>query len=242
MLAETGLNAFNAILEDQLGIAVEQLNITNPQTLSDLRATIGQSFNASAVDKAVAELMMSNRLSTRDQWDIRAFYESDLGRQIAMIDINFWKAPQGTTKRLLMQQPTLYENLSPERRALYDEYIRLAKAPVIARIRQLDRAQAAVAIARVRHLEHLPWSEIDARVDRYMVDQRDYPLTHWAPEYAVVFHDLSDDEFSEYINFLRSPAAQHLYANYTDDLDKALGEQVQRFGDAFALANYRTGA
>ncbi len=239
MMAETGLSD----VMDEFGSTVRDSidgkdGPTDKAFIANWKAVAGRMFDPAGLNAALAEKMAANRLSTSDQNEIKAFYESALGRRITELDVNSSRMSAEQQDALYEEGKQLLPTLPPERAALYEEYWRVASAPTLAISRQLFKAQVIEQVVTTQHAADIPWYAVEDAMDRLMPKMLPAIKDSTVFGNARIYRELSDAELATYITFLKSPAAQRFYVAASMALDDVLGDEMMRFGDAIAVASH----
>jgi hypothetical protein len=243
MMAETGLSDVVDEIGGTVADSIDQQDGPSDQSfIAAWKSVAGRMFDTAALNGRLAENLAANRLSTSDQAEIRAFYESRLGRHVTELDVASSRMTADQQDALYEQGKKLLPTLPPERAALYDEYWRVAAAPTLAISRQLVRAQVLATTLSARHSDDVPWYAVDDALDRLMPKVMPAIKDSIVSGNAMIYRELSDADMTAYLAFLKSPAAQRFYLAASAALDDVLGDEMRRFGDAVAVAAHGVSA
>ncbi len=243
MMAETGLSDVFDGVGDVVAADVRQPDGPKDQPfIASWDATAARMFDVADLNAKLAAKLAASRLSTADQSELRAFYQSPLGRRLTAIDVATSRMTPEQSDALSAEGDKLVPTLTPERSALYDEFWHVAATPTLAISQQLVRAQVIATILSAQHPVSVPWNTVEDALARVM--PRAVPKIRDSVKSgnAVLYRELSDAEFIAYLSFLKSPAAQRFYVAVGAALDDVLGDEMTRFGNAVAAAAHGVSA
>jgi hypothetical protein len=192
-------------------------------------------FDAARMNAAVARLL-DGKFEPEEMAAFGAFFGSPFGQTITATEraINLLSpAEQDAVRELGMN---LAAAGSPARQAQVTEMLKLVSADIsTAIVRQSVRGMLiGMSMSGQRGDIEVPWEEIDAQLDGIMAAVEVEVLQTQRALVFYAYRELSDAQIEQYLEFLRTAAAQKLYAIAAYAIGETIAERMQRFGETFA--------
>jgi hypothetical protein len=211
-------------------------NVPMPSAMQAVWHEAAQSvFVADAMHKSLAQTL-EGRFSEEDIAAFAAFFRSPFGIQISRIERDV--TVLGPESQVVARDEglKLVAMETPRRHAQVDEMLKLVSAELATAMvsESIRGMMIGMAMTERRGDIEVPWQEIDAAVQAMMpAIVADVEITQRAMMFYA-YRGLSDDELEQYLEFLRTDAAQRLYAVAAYAVGEIIAERMRTFGETIA--------
>jgi len=194
-------------------------------------------FNADSMHAAL-EAALDGRFTPEDEAVLAGFFHSGFGREITALERAVQKLDPGEQLAARTEGLSLVaameEGSSRDRQI--DEMLTLVNAEIAgAMVGQSVRGMLiGLSVARQRGDIEVPWEEIELQLAQILPDiQADVAATQRAMM-AYAYRDLAEADLDRYLEFLRTEAAQKLYALASYSIGRIVTDSMTTFGQRLA--------
>jgi hypothetical protein len=239
VMVDTGMDQLLIQLGDGVAHSAADSGVTDKDLLGKWQATAGTMFKLDHLNTGLSDALAQRPLSDDDQAALDRFFSSDLGKRLVAAEIASDKLDADQSDAAIDQGKQIVRTISARRTALYARYWTVASGPGRAITDGLLRT-GVLAVFLARNLGHgdaaVDWTAIDNAADNVAAGAVSNLKDSVTWGNAYIYKDFTDDEMATYLDFLSSPAGQHLYAACADAIDQVISDEVTRFGATIAAA------
>jgi hypothetical protein len=179
---------------------------------------------------------LSDKFDPEDIAIFDGFFRSSFGEMVSEIERSVTLLPPVEQEAARQTGIALAAAADPRRNAQIDEMLKLVSAEIAtAIVRQSVRGMLiGMSMTGQSGDIEVPWEEIDAHLDTIMAGvEADVQLTQRAMMFFA-YSDLSEAELDQYLEFLRTTAAQKLYAIAAYSIGEIITSRMEEFGETLA--------
>lgn len=203
--------------------------------LKHWEATATTVFDADALHHRLAQAL-EGKFSGEEQTVLGAFFHSEFGERMTQLERDAALLEPAAQVAAIAQGQQLMEAASVIRETQIEALMELVSAEIsAAMVGQSVRALLlGLSVSHQQGDVSVPWQEIDTQVEAMMPGLlADIGRTQRAMM-TYAYRDLSDADLDQYIDFLRTPAAQKFYAVAAYAVGRIVAAGMSHFGEAFA--------
>jgi hypothetical protein len=232
--ARLGLEALYTQFGETVALSAERGGIGDRRFRAAWEAVVRDAFAPGALSAAlVTELDAA--LAPDEMAAIEAFFASELGQRIGMLEGAVQQVPADAQIDLVAKGHVLLFRASPGRQAQIGEVLELGSAEVT--IGMLKESLRGMALGL--HLSKndgltVPWEEIDAAVGRELAGMEESLRDASLGTLAYALSPLSDEELASYLDFLRAPGTQKFQALTALTIGRAIHDAMGTLGTGVA--------
>jgi hypothetical protein len=198
-------------------------------------AAANQVFRADLMHADLARAL-SDKFDAEDIAAFTAFFRSPFGEMVSEIERAVTVLPADQQLAARETGIALARDADARRNDQIDEMMKLVSAEIAtAIVRQSVRGMLmGMSMSGQSGDIEVPWDEIDAHLDTVMAGvEADVQLTQRAMMFYA-YSNLGEAELEQYLVFLRTPAAQKLYALAAYSIGEIIADRMEQFGEALA--------
>ena len=203
--------------------------------LKHWEATASSVFDAKDLHRRLA-LALEGKFSADEQSVLGEFFHSEFGKRMTLLERDAALLEPTAQVAAIAEGQELVTNASVIRQTQIDALMELVSAEIsAAMVGQSVRALLlGLSVSHQQGDIAVPWQEIDTQVEAMMPGLlADVGRTQRAMM-AYAYRDLTDADLDQYIEFLRTPAAQKFYAIAAYAVGRIVAGSMSAFGEAFA--------
>ena len=199
--------------------------------LKHWEATANSVFDAKDLHRRLA-LALEGKFSADEQLVLGEFFHSEFGQRMTVLERDAALLEPTAQVAAIAEGQELVTTASVIRQTQIDALMEQVSAEMVG-----QSVRALLLGLSVSHQQGdiaVPWQEIDTQVEAMMPGLlADVGRTQRAMM-AYAYRDLTDADLDQYIEFLRTPAAQKFYAIAAYAVGRIVADGMSAFGEAFA--------
>jgi hypothetical protein len=190
-------------------------------------------FGADAMHRELAGAL-DDKFEPEDYQVYADFFRSDFGTMVTGVERAVTVLTPTEQLAARNEGEAIAARATSRRQDQIDEMLRLVSADISTQmVKQSIRGMMIGMSVTGQHGDiSVPWEEIDAQLDIIMPGiEADIGATQRAMMFYA-YRDFSDDDLDSYLTFLRTGAAQKLYAVAAYSIGQIVAERMHAFGEA----------
>jgi hypothetical protein len=193
-------------------------------------------FDPTSMHASLAKTL-EGKFTEDDNAEFAGFFRSSFGEKVSEIERAVTLLGPQSQLAARASGVELADATDPRRKAQVEEMLDLVSAEIsTAMVQQSVRGMLiGMAMTGQQGDIEVPWEEIDAQLALIMPSiEADVAVTQRAMMYYA-YRDLTEAELDEYLDFLRTEAAQRFYAVAAYAVGEIIAERMRAFGETLVV-------
>ncbi|MBK8083932.1 MAG: hypothetical protein IPK28_08900 [Devosia sp.] len=219
-----------------IAAAARSEDVSNDEAFLDhWESTALAIFDAARLHERLTRAL-EGRFSETEQQALASFFRSGFGERMTVLERDIARLPPEAQLTALAAGMALAADAGAVRSRLFDDLVQLVGAEIsVSMVGQSVRALlVALAVSQQQGDIEVPWPAIDAQIEAMMPGLLAEVSRTQRAMMAYAYRDLSDEDLSRYIAFLRTEPAQKLYGIAASAVGRIIADGMARFGDALS--------